>query len=685
MRRTPLLSLALVVTAGALLAAPALGAKDDVLLISRATGPAGAPADLTSSNPSISAGGDRVAFTSLATNLSAEHGPGMDIFVREAGSSVTTLVSRASGAAGPAADDDSRDPAISGDGRFVAFESDADNLSTDDDNGVANIFVRDLVANTTTLVSRATGAGGAAANGGSNGAAISGDGRHVAFESDGDNLSGADDDAVRNVFVRDLVANTTVLVSRRSGPNGAGGNDTSFAPAISADGTRVAFGSRADNLSTEDDDGFPNVFVRDLTAASTTLISRATGAAGAPAAGGPSNPGAISPSGRFVAFTSAADNLSADDDNAATDVFLRDLDESTTALASRATGPGGAGADETSLFPAVSDNARVAFSSTATNLSAEDTDPFEDVFVRDALADTTELVSRAPGAAGAAANGFSTDPTTSADGRYVAFLSRASNLVAGTVPGVDNIYRRDVLGDAPVATPACKTLPLPLAPPAKSGVVFTLSVTQLRINQRISQAAIRRLNAVEARLNSGLRARDLCGYSIGPAQLGPGIASAPAAASLAAVAPADPAPITDPGRRPGPGDPLTLSAEQLLINQRIDQAGIRRATGITNRLEAGLSGGDIRAAQVTQGKLYDRLQILARAPAAEPPATKTIIPPRRTPPDPDSVTLSTGQLRINQRISQAAVRDANALIRRLETGVSGADLKPATLTAANLG
>ena len=194
----------------------------------------------------------------------------------------------------------------------------------------------------------------------------------------------------------------------------------------------------------------------------------------------------------------------------------------------------------------------------------------------------------------------------------------------------------------------------------------------------------RRLNAVEARLNGGLQARDLCGYSVGPPQLGAGITSAPAAASLAPAAPANPAAIVDPGRS-GPGDPLTLSATQLLINQRIDQAAIRRATGITNRLEAGLTGGDVRAGQVTQGKLVDRLQILSKIATAEPAASTTTIPPRRNPLDPGSVTLSAEQLKINQRIAQAGARNANALIRRLETGLSGADLRPATLTAADLG
>ncbi len=238
-------------------------------------------------------------------------------------------------------------------------------------------------------------------------------------------------------------------------------------------------------------------------------------------------------------------------------------------------------------------------------------------------------------------------------------------------------------GIAAVATPVCKVLP-PAPAPSTEKATFTLSERQLLINQRIGQAAIRRLNGVRARLDGGLAARDLCGYSIGASELGSGITSNLAAVSLAPAAPADPAPIVDPGRAAA-GDPVTLTARQLLINQRIYQAALRRAQGIENRLNAKLTGGDIASGQVVQGKLSDRLRIVTATPSPEPAPSTTVIPARRTPADPGSVTLDIRQLKINQRIAQAGVRDANALIRRMETGLSGTDLQPGTLTAADLG
>ena len=169
---------------------------------------------------------------------------------------------------------------ISADGRYVAFASRANDLSAEDNDSFVNIFVRDLQANTTTLVSRASGASGAAADLWSAAPSISADGRYVAFESVAHNLSAADHD-LANIFVRDLQANTTILVSRASGVSGAAADGGSVAPSISADGGRVAFESVALNLGP--DVATVDVFVRDLPASTTTLASRATGSPGLPA------------------------------------------------------------------------------------------------------------------------------------------------------------------------------------------------------------------------------------------------------------------------------------------------------------------------------------------------------------------------------------------------------------------
>src|SRR3954454_17416685 len=172
-------------------------------------------------------------------------------------------------------------PSISADGRFVAFESDADNLSTADDNTSNTILVRDFQTNTTILVSRTTG--GVAADDGSTDATISADGRYVAFSSTANNLSTDDNDTLTNVFVRDLQANTTTLVSRQSASDGgaAADNANSTFPSISPDGRFVGFDSGADNLSSADDNTVTNVFLRDIDAGKTILVSRQSGGAGA--------------------------------------------------------------------------------------------------------------------------------------------------------------------------------------------------------------------------------------------------------------------------------------------------------------------------------------------------------------------------------------------------------------------
>ena len=173
-------------------------------------------------------------------------------------------MSRATGADGTPADANSLSPSLSADGRYVAFSSLATTLSAEDDDFFRDVFVRDLATGATTLVSRGAGAFGGPGNGDSFEPSLSGDGRFVAFSSRADNLSPEGDDAPEDVYVRDLAVNAAVLVSRASGGRGAGGDADSFAASISADGTRVAFTSEARNLSAEDGDGVTDVFVRDL-------------------------------------------------------------------------------------------------------------------------------------------------------------------------------------------------------------------------------------------------------------------------------------------------------------------------------------------------------------------------------------------------------------------------------------
>src|SRR5262245_44045876 len=312
------------------------------------------------------------------------------------------LVSRASGANGVKANNLSADPALSGDGRFVAFDSFASNLDPADGDTIGDVFLRDAQTNTTTLVSRASGANGAKANALSTEPAISADGRFVAFQTRASNLDPADGDTTADVYVRDLQTNTTTLVSRASGTDGAKANDISAHPAISADGRFVAFETFATNLDPTFDFK-DHVYVRDLQTNTTTLVSRASGADGAVGAGSSAT---ISADGRFVAFSSADTNLDPADNDQVQDVFVRDLQTNTTTLARRASGAGGANGHNASLDPAISGDGRfVAFPSAVTDLVPADNDIGEDVFVRDLQTNTTTLASRASGADGAKANG----------------------------------------------------------------------------------------------------------------------------------------------------------------------------------------------------------------------------------------------------------------------------------------
>jgi Tol biopolymer transport system component len=442
----------------AALALPAGAARDDLDLVSRATG--GAAANGGSFTSDISADGRLVAFTSLATNLSdADADLVIDAFVRDMATGTTTLVSRANGPAGVGGDDRTFVARVAADGRYVAFDSDSDNLSTIDDDTAADVFRRDTVTDATILVTREDGPDGVPASGAA--PTISADGRLIAFQSQDDTLSAIDNDLLLNLFVRDVVGGTTTLISRPDGvgvtPQGA----SSFIPEISGNGRYVAFESDADNLTADPTPATRDIFVRDLAADTTTLVSRVSGATGA-AGSGASSSASISADGRYVAFESAAANLSDEDVDPFDDVFVRDRATGTTTLVSRATGPAGAAGNAESEDPSISADGRyVAFRSAATIFSDADADPFVDVFVRDLVAGTTTLVSRAAGPSGPGGDAESFFAAISADGRFVSFTSEADNLSAEDDDALQDAFRRDVLG-APVA-PAAPPPPPPTA------------------------------------------------------------------------------------------------------------------------------------------------------------------------------------------------------------------------------
>lgn len=349
----------------------------------------------------------------------------------------TTRISVGTGAPGAEGDADSRAPFMTPDGRYVVFESRATNLVAGDTNGYQDIFVRDTTTNVTERVS--VSSAGVEANGSSWNASISSDGRYVAFESLASNLVAGDTNSVRDVFVRDRQTGATTRVSVATGTPGVEANAASQNPMISADGRFVAFDSSATNLVSGDSNKMNDVFVRNLETNTTVRVSLTNTGAQA-LYGGSSNP-SISADGRYVAFESSARNLVTNDTNLKRDIFVRDRTNGTTTRVSVSAGSAEANSD--SYDPAISGNGLVvAFKSYATNLVSGDTNGVADVFVRVwSGSTTTQRVS--VGAGGVQANGSSSSPSISSTGRYVAFDSDATNLVASDTNGFDDVFVRD--------------------------------------------------------------------------------------------------------------------------------------------------------------------------------------------------------------------------------------------------
>ncbi len=308
-------------------------------------------------------------------------------------------------------------PAVSADGRYVAFVSRANNLVPNDTNGVDDIFVRDTYMGTTTRVSVASN--GDQSNGASLRPDISADGRYIVFLSTADNLVAGDTNGLVDVFVHDLTTGDTIGISKNPGSEQLDGATAAVTPSISGDGQYVAYTSGLGP--------YYYIYIRDLQAQTTSAV-------GSPAYSALD----LSADGQYLAFDSRAD-IVAEDNNYEDDVYVYDRDTTDLTLVSVTSG-GTIGNFNSSGGVAISGDGRyVAFVSFATNLTGEATSDFDtDILVHDRQAGITFAVSNP-----ASSIGSSSMPTISGDGRYIAFYSTASNLVTDDNNGVGDIFVYD--------------------------------------------------------------------------------------------------------------------------------------------------------------------------------------------------------------------------------------------------
>jgi len=279
---------------------------------------------------------------------------------------------------------------LSGDGTVMAYDVDED---TSDGDLNLSVWVFNRLGCDGELVSLSFSGG--AVNGSSEAPSISDDGRQVAFVSAGSNIVMGDTNAATDVFVRDRMSGTNERISVDS--NEVQANGASAVPQISGDGQYVVFWSTASNLVAGDTNNEGDIFIRDRVAGTTERVSVATGGGQGTSPGGVDGgwPPHVSQNGRYVVFSSSKSNLVAGDANGWPDVFLRDRQTDVTSRVSvSSTGVEGNNASGFSSVAVSNDGRFVAFSSQADNLVAGDDANFEcDVFVRDTMTSTTTRVS----------------------------------------------------------------------------------------------------------------------------------------------------------------------------------------------------------------------------------------------------------------------------------------------------
>jgi Tol biopolymer transport system component len=428
--------------------------------------------------PSLSRDGRYVAFASDASNLADDDTNDVsDVFVRDLDTGTTTRASTDSD--GVQVLGGSWEAALSADAHVIAFSSDATSLVPADTNDFRDIFLKDLSSGATTRVSVA--AGGAEGDADCFTPAVSADGRYVAFETAATTLAEGANGA-KIIVRKDLQSGETTIVSQAT--DGTLPDGVSYTASISGDGRYVVFTSEATNLVPDDTNEVADVFLRDCQARTTTRISVSSGgvqgAVGADS-GGDSRAGVISGNGLHVGFVTG--NAWVDDDtNGEFDVYVRELATGSLERANLASDGAEANSGlKDGGHLAISDDGRwVAFESDATNLAPGDPDWGAKIYLRDMQAHLTGLVSAS--AAGWWPDGSCWEPAVSGDGSRLAFESDAANIVEADENEHADVFvaDRDVSPPettsdavAAYASPAVITLTAIDAPEGGSGVATT--------------------------------------------------------------------------------------------------------------------------------------------------------------------------------------------------------------------
>jgi Tol biopolymer transport system component len=430
-------------TAAALLALCAFTAvpgRAATLVRTSIVAPPGIDPNGPSGEPSLGGNGRFVAFASFASNLGPFVGNQRlsHIYLYDFSTGKATLISQ--GMNGAIANASSVTPSVSADGSVVAFASQATNLVAGTPHHRSEIYAK-VGSGPVRVIS--VGFGGGEPDADSTQPAVSANGRYVAFTSDADDLVPADSNSSSDIFVADLVKGTITRVSVTS--RGTQANGPSYNPSISADGHLVSFTSDATNLVSGDRNHASDVFVHNLATGKTTRVSvSSSGREQNAAVPLPFTEFSdLSADGHYVVFDSNATNLNKYASAGHTNVYRHSLVSGHTWLVSENSllKPG----DNDSFAPATSGDGEVTvFESFADNLATPWV-PSENIFAQDFASGTALTLDVAPDGSPRSPEldaQLLQQPAVSADGATVAFVSGANNLVSGVNNGTDNLYVR---------------------------------------------------------------------------------------------------------------------------------------------------------------------------------------------------------------------------------------------------